>query len=96
MILGVAEDTLKAEIKICVDTEPLMLFIKLVKSILQIRKGRINFPHSVSELARIKVDPLSTDTSKITIIFYPSDAFLRFISTLWASDFNFKVVKEIA
>jgi hypothetical protein len=50
--------------------------------------GGFDFGDCSFELARIETDNCSTTTGELNVVFYPSDAFLRFVATFCASDFD--------
>ena len=78
-----------AEIKLKVDSKPLMLYLEVFKRVLQIRNSPINFCDFSSEIVRFETDNGTANTGEISIILYPSDTFIRFVSALWTSDCNF-------
>jgi hypothetical protein len=77
-----------ASIEISADTRPIMLFIKMLESVLQAGNSRINLSDFDSKLVRIEMDSSSTGTGEITVTLYPSDTFLRLAVTLCAGNFN--------
>jgi len=73
---------------IIADTKPLLLFIKLLDIVLQSSNRPFDISDFSFELARIETDFSATGTGKLTVILYPSDAFLRFAGTSFTGDFN--------
>lgn len=78
-----------AEIKLKVDTKPLLLYLEVFKRILQISNSSINFSDFSSEIVRFETDNSTASAGEISITLYPSDTFIRFVSALWTSDGNF-------
>ncbi len=81
-------------ISLKVDTKPLLLFIKLFDSILQVCNRSIDASDFSFELARIESNFSSTSTNEFIITLYPSDAFLSILSTYRTGDINFSFIKE--
>jgi len=77
-----------SNIEILADTKPLMLFIEFIKSVLQTRNRPFNLSDLGSELARIEMDSSTAGTNKFTVVFYPSDSFLRLAVAICAGDFK--------
>jgi len=77
-----------SDIEIVANTKPLMLFIEFIKSVLETRHRPFSLSDFGSELVRIEMDSSTTGTSKLTVVFYPSDSFLRLSVAICAGDFN--------
>lgn len=82
------------EIIIKADNKPLELFVKLLKAISQVPNSRFVFGDLPSELARIETNLSTADANELIVTFYPSDAFLRFVSTFGAGDSDFCIIKQ--
>ena len=76
------------------NTSPLSLFTDLLKAALQVRKRFFSFSDLCFELARIKSDFSAAAAGELTVRLYPSDAFLRFATTVFAGDLNFCAIQE--
>jgi hypothetical protein len=76
-------------IQVKCDAAPLMLFIKLLDRSLQAGKGRFDFRDFSFELVRVEANDGAAGTGELTVVLYPSDAFLRFAVTLCAVNFKF-------
>ena len=76
------------DVAIKCDASPLLLFIEFIKSALQVCNRTITLGDLSFELARIETDNNTAGAGEITIVLYPSDAFLRFAVTLCAGNFD--------
>ena len=81
----------KLTVKLTADTRPLMFFIQLVSNLPQ---SPLIFGKLSSEFVRCETDDTAASTGKLTVVFYPSDSFLRFVAAACADDFDSGVIKE--
>lgn len=81
----------KQTIKLEADTRPLMFFIQLVRNLPQ---SSLIFSKLSSEFIRVETDDTATGASKLAVVLYPSDSFLRYAATVCAGDFDSGVIKE--
>jgi len=77
-----------SNMEILADTKPLILFIEFIKSVLEMRNRPFSLSDFGSELVRIEMNSSTAGTNKFTVVFYPSDSFLRLAVTICAGDFN--------
>ena len=81
----IAEELL---IKLKVNEQPLMLFIKILERFLKVNNRPIDISNFNFEVTRVEVDNSSTNTGELSITLYPSDAFIRFVTTFGTTNFN--------
>ena len=75
------------------DTTPLLGFLELLKARPEFADGSLSVSDLGFELVRAQQNLETADTSKITISFYPSDAFLRYVAAIVAGDGNLEGVQ---
>lgn len=76
------------------DASPLLLFTKIFQAALQGREGLFDLGNLGFELARVESDFCTAGTGKTFVRLYPSDAFLRFATTVFAGDFDLGLVED--
>lgn len=76
------------------DANPMLLFIYLFKTVAEVLKRSINFGDFPLELYRVENDSCVTNAGEVRVVIYPSDAFLRFATTVFTRDFNFSTIKD--
>lgn len=77
---------MQLEVEIIADTSPILGFLKLLKSRAEFTNGSLSLSDLGFELVRTQQNIDAADASKITITFYPSDAFLGYVGAVVASD----------
>jgi hypothetical protein len=81
-------------LKLSCDSSPIVSFSKMLECALKVSKRALNLSDFPFELARVDVDRSSTNAGELMIRLYPSDAFLRFASTIFTGQFYFSAIEE--
>lgn len=75
------------------DANPLLLFTKLLQLRIKVSERPINLPHFRSKLFRLKRDASPASAGELRVTLYPSDALMKFCTTLLARDFDLDVIQ---
>lgn len=75
------------------NTKPFTSYLKIFEGLLKIGNRRFDLVNLPDELVRIETDLSSTGAGEILVTFYPSDALLGFVSTIFTGDFEFFAIK---
>ena len=76
------------------DASPLLLFAKILEAALQGRERLFDLGNLGFELARVESGFCAAGTGETLVRLYPSDAFLRFATTVFAGDFDLELVHD--
>ena len=85
---------MQTNLTVVCDAAPLMLFTELLETALKVRQRPVSLGNLPFELARVENDVSPACTGELRVRLYPSDAFLRFASTLRARNFELSAVEQ--
>jgi len=82
-----------ASVEFVADTTPILGFLELLKARAEFADGLFRLSDLGFELFRIEQNIDSAGARKITVVFYPSDAFIRYVGAIVAGNRNIEVVE---